>query len=67
MSEMIVGLGKDREKLEAEITPEMIEAGIRAYREWEARNLYFEESASLRVEVEEMLHSVFRTMLARSS
>ena len=34
MSKMIVGLGKDGEKQEAEITPEMIEAGRDVFNEW---------------------------------
>ncbi len=35
MSKMIVGLGKDGEKQEAEITPEMIEAGLMEFLEYD--------------------------------
>ena len=50
---------------EVEITPEMIEAGVRFYSQWEPGHIFGEEASPYAIR--ELVEGVFREMLAVSN
>ena len=60
MAKMIAGLDRDEQEQEVEITPEMIEAGVAIFREWEEAIDCEDAAPVLTPYVERLIIRIFR-------